>query len=205
MAESQPVASEATKDDPAAEDTSQPPHETEETETSGKKKKKSKKSKAGQDGPSSEESAASKTPSKLSTSQAKALLEANPSLKSDLGNVTPDQAAELVKKMDLATLLTGASIGGKNAKDMASYKFWQTQPVPRFDDKPKSEEGPIKTITPEMVPAEPDPLIEGFEWVTLDLENREEVKELYELLTFHYVEDDHAMFRFNYSESFLNW
>ena len=24
------------------------------------------------------------------------------------------------------------SVSGKNQKDMASYKFWQTQPVPRF-------------------------------------------------------------------------
>lgn len=24
------------------------------------------------------------------------------------------------------------AIGGKNKKDMASYKFWQTQPVPKF-------------------------------------------------------------------------
>lgn len=26
----------------------------------------------------------------------------------------------------------GQSVSGKNQKDMASYKFWQTQPVPRF-------------------------------------------------------------------------
>jgi glycylpeptide N-tetradecanoyltransferase len=32
-----------------------------------------------------------------------------------------------------------------------------------------------------------------------------QVKEVYTLLSQHYVEDDSAMFRFRYSESFLNW
>ena len=32
-----------------------------------------------------------------------------------------------------------------------------------------------------------------------------QVEEVYELLTGHYVEDEGAMFRFNYSVSFLNW
>ena len=32
-----------------------------------------------------------------------------------------------------------------------------------------------------------------------------QIKEVYELLTHHYVEDMEAMFRFNYSEAFLNW
>ena len=32
-----------------------------------------------------------------------------------------------------------------------------------------------------------------------------QLEEVYELLTGHYVEDDEAMFRFNYSVSFLNW
>ena len=91
------------------------------------------------------------------------------------------------------------------------------------DEKTKPKEGPIKTIDPESVPKMPAPLLEGFEWVTLDLMDAKEVwqsdatwqrhswlthrqiKEVYELLSGHYVEDDEAMFRFNYSESFLNW
>ena len=32
-----------------------------------------------------------------------------------------------------------------------------------------------------------------------------QLEEVYELLTHHYVEDDDAMFRFNYSVSFLSW
>lgn len=63
---------------------------------------------------------------------------------------------------------------------------------------------------------------EGFEWVTMDLTEEKQVRtfpffglililivikseEVYELLSNHYVEDDEAMFRFNYSVSFLNW
>ncbi len=31
------------------------------------------------------------------------------------------------------------SVSGKNQKNMASYKFWQTQPVPRFGVFPEEE------------------------------------------------------------------
>lgn len=77
-------------------------------------------------------------------------------------------------------------------------------------------------IDPEKVPKEPQQLLEGFEWVTMDLTDEKEVghdfadmvevwlmypklEEVWELLNGHYVEDDEAMFRFNYSVSFLNW
>lgn len=112
------------------------------------------------------------------------------------------------KEKDLSQLLTGLALGEKHQKDMASHRFWQTQPVPRFDDEDRSapiQQGPIKVIDPDKVSKTPDPLLEGFEWCTLDLTNPEELKELYDLLNFHYVEDDNAMFRFNYSQSFLHW
>lgn len=136
------------------------------------------------------------------------LVEQNPALKNELASMDKKTAAEALANMDISQLLTGLSMGGKNQKDMASYKFWQTQPVPRFDDqeskKPVSQ-GPIKIINPDEVPRTPDPLIEGFEWCTLDLTDPGELKELYELLNNHYVEDDNAMFRFSYSQSFLHW
>lgn len=91
---------------------------------------------------------------------------------------------------------------------MASYKFWQTQPVPSFEDqraKKPVTQGPIKIIKPEEVPQTPDQLVDGFEWCTLDLTDDNELRELYELLNNHYVEDDNAMFRFSYSQSFLHW
>lgn len=67
------------------------------------------------------------------------------------------------------------------------------------------KDGPIKVIDPDTVPKEPSKLHDGFEWVTMDLTDEKELEEVYELLTGHYVEDDEAMFRFNYSVSFLNW
>lgn len=88
------------------------------------------------------------------------------------------------------------SVSGKNQKDMASYKFWQTQPVPRFgpcsrsrydhtltcpmwiDDEPKKvAEGSIKVIDPETVSKEPSKMLDGFEWVTMDLTDEKEVPE----------------------------
>jgi glycylpeptide N-tetradecanoyltransferase len=133
------------------------------------------------------------------------LLKMNPALASELADMPKEKAVEVLSKMDVSELLTGMSLGNKNQKDMASYKFWQTQPVPRFDDKGDLTEGPIKVINPEEVSKDPSPLIEGFEWVTLDLTDDNEVAELYDLLSNHYVEDDNAMFRFNYSRAFLNW
>jgi glycylpeptide N-tetradecanoyltransferase len=137
------------------------------------------------------------------------LLRMNPALGAELAGMSEKEAAEAVRKMNINELLTGLSLGagGKNQKDMASYKFWATQPVPRFDEDKAAPtpDGPIKVIKPEEVSKEPDALIEGFEWVTLDLTDETELVELYELLTNHYVEDDNAMFRFNYSRGFLNW
>ncbi|KAI9841594.1 MAG: glycylpeptide N-tetradecanoyltransferase [Sclerophora amabilis] len=149
------------------------------------------------------------------------LLESNPALKKEVSGMPKAKAEELLKSMNLSDLLTGLAVGGKNQKDMASYKFWKTQPVPKFDEQAEVEEGPIKIIDPEKVPKEPSPLIEGFEWVTMNLMDEKEVQladcslcsrltiaqlaEVYELLNYHYVEDEEAMFRFNYSVSFLNW
>ena len=98
------------------------------------------------------------------------------------------------------------TLNGKNHKDMSSYKFWQTQPVPRFDEKPEAfEDGEIKAIDPEKVPKEPRSLVEGFEWVTMDLTDDNELSEVHELLNGHYVEDQAAQFRLDYSIPFFNW
>ncbi|CAG8173372.1 unnamed protein product [Penicillium salamii] len=154
-----------------------------------------------------EDESSGKDGKKIPPQLATLLLDQNPALKQELANMDKDQAAALLHNMDLSQMLTGLSMGGKNQKDMASYKFWQTQPVPAFNDAANKqiEQGPIKIIDPEKVSQTPGALIDGFEWCTLDLTNAEELKELYELLNNHYVEDDNAMFRFSYSESFLHW
>ncbi|KAK2855713.1 hypothetical protein FQN49_004918 [Arthroderma sp. PD_2] len=141
----------------------------------------------------------------LSTKAAQALMESNPALKGEFAGLDKEKAAEMMRKMDISELLAGLAVNPKNQKDMASYKFWQTQPVIRFDDKGEIVDGPIKEIDIETVSKTPAPMIDGFEWVTLDLNSDQETQELYELLTDHYVEDDSEMFRFNYSKDFLNW
>lgn len=142
---------------------------------------------------------------KITPQMAETLLENNPALKNEMLGLDKDKAAEALRKMDISQLLTGLSVTGKNQKDIASYKFWQTQPVPHFDETDSATGGPIKVIDPAKVSKEPDALIEGFEWATLDLTNETELQELWDLLTYHYVEDDNAMFRFRYSQSFLHW
>src|SRR5450432_3176276 len=144
-----------------------------------------------------------KAVSGLSKSQIADFLSMNPDLARELGaedgDLSGKKTAEAFKKLSLQDIMTGLAAGGKNAKDMASYKFWQTQPVPKLDDKKEDiEEGPFKVIDIEKVPKQPSPLPEGYEWVTLDLSREEELKEVFELLYSHYVEDEHTMFRFNY-------
>ncbi len=77
---------------------------------------------------------------------------------------------------------------------MASYKFWSTQPVPKFsDEKPAMiEEGPIKIQEIKDMPQDPPALLDGFRWVQVDLTNENEMQEVYKLLNGHYVEDNES-------------
>ena len=45
----------------------------------------------------------------------------------------------------------------------------------------------------------------GFHWADLDLTKDKEAVDLYRLLTNNYVQDDDAMFRFDYKIPFLRW
>lgn len=185
------------------------------TSSSSKKKKKSKRKKAkelitGKSG--DQEQDLKKALSGLTPEQVKELMALNPALAAEVAdasgssNPSPEKAAEALKGLNLQDIMTGLASGGKNVKEMGAYKFWQTQPVPRFGEDDKSfEEGPIKVQKVEDVSTERAPLVPGFEWVEVDLKSDEEIKEVYELLNGHYVEDDAAMFRFNYSSSFLRW
>nr|P34763.1 RecName: Full=Glycylpeptide N-tetradecanoyltransferase; AltName: Full=Myristoyl-CoA:protein N-myristoyltransferase; Short=NMT; AltName: Full=Peptide N-myristoyltransferase [Histoplasma capsulatum]AAA17549.1 N-myristoyltransferase [Histoplasma capsulatum] len=166
------------------------------TGTAGKGEKKS----------SDGDPAAANPATKLTPSMAESLLELNPALRSELAGMDKEKATEALRQMNISDLLTGLSVNPKNQKDMASFKFWQTQPVIRFDDREsESPDGPIKIVELDQVSREPIPLVDGFEWVTLDIDDEADVKEFYELLANHYVEDGSAMFRFNYSPAFLNW
>ncbi|KAM0524159.1 hypothetical protein ACHAPE_001417 [Trichoderma viride] len=183
--------------------------------SASKKKKKSKKKKLKEaltGKPDDAEADLKKAISGLTPQQLQELLALNPALAGELAqasgsaNPSPDQISDLLKKMNLQDIMTGLAAAGKNVKDMASYKFWQTQPVPRFGEDDKVvEEGPLRIQTVDDVSKDPAALVEGFEWVTMDLNDDEEIKEIYELLNGHYVEDDEAMFRFNYGPGILKW
>lgn len=94
------------------------------------------------------------------------------------------------------------------------HKFWDSQPML---PKEAFRDGPATTAeTPKNQPVnpvedvskvrqEPYPMPAGFVWCELDMNNEEHVAELYKLLSENYVEDDDAMFRFDYSAEFLRW
>lgn len=171
-----------------------------------KKKKKSKKKKAG----ASEEGASDaqqQVGSKLSSAQLQQLLALNPALSNELGEGSTSSGnknvVEMLRRMNLEEILTGLP-SGPSVKDMGAFKFWKTQPVPKFDEEVK-EEGPMQVKTVDEVAKDPSPLPDGFEWVTMDLTSDEEMTEVHNLLEGHYVEDDTAMLRFNYSLSILQW
>ena len=73
----------------------------------------------------------------------------------------------------------------------------------RHGDQSDIPEGPISTptdirTTPYHMPA-------GFEWGLVDVHDTEQLQDLYKLLSNNYVEDDDALFRFDYSPEFLLW
>lgn len=67
-------------------------------------------------------------------------------------------------------------------------------------------EGPINPNKPASeIRQEPYNMPAGFVWSNVDVQNQEERLELYNLLANNYVEDDDALFRFDYSQEFLLW
>jgi glycylpeptide N-tetradecanoyltransferase len=174
--------------------------------TAGKKKKKKSKAKKLKDAITGNKEAP-KTADALSSNQFEQLLAMNPALRNELAGMDQAKLGEMMKKISLTDALTGMSLSGKNQKDMASYKFWQTQPVQSFEEAKAipTQEGPIKVIDPAQVPKEPPPMVDGYEWVTMNLDDDKELTEVFELLSDHYVEDADANFRFYYSASFFRW
>lgn len=174
-----------------------------------KKKKKKSKSKKKKGAASDGGPAAANPAAKLNDAQLQQLLALNPALSNEIkaegssAGAGNQNVVELLRQMNLQEILTGLP-SGRSVKDMGAYKFWKTQPVPSFDEEVK-EEGPVQVKTAEDVAKQPSPLPDGFEWVTMDLTTEEEMKEVHDLLEGHYVEDDTAMLRFNYSFSILKW
>jgi len=125
--------------------------------------------------------------SKLTKEQLQMLLDSNPALRNELegqagvgagvegkGKRRMDVEA-MLKRLNVSELLTGMAPGGKNKKDMASHAFWRTQPVPSFEEAGSVEDGPIKMIEIDKVEKEPSQMYPGFEWVTMDLNDENQV------------------------------
>lgn len=88
---------------------------------------------------------------------------------------------------------------------------------------PPIDDGYIEPSKPiEEIRSEPYPLLKDFEWSILDISDSKQVyilfimsnclmtissqcKEVYDLLSANYVEDEGASFRFQYSAEFLQW
>ncbi|GAA5822610.1 hypothetical protein JCM11251_004315 [Rhodosporidiobolus azoricus] len=133
-------------------------------------------------------------------------------IKSDnpsLPDLDRSQVAELLEQLEIDEDFIKGKKGvmGKGAKDTGSFKFWRTQPVTSLETKEDDiREGPIEADKPvSEIPQDPVPLHKDFEWVTVNLSDAAELKEVYELLTHHYVEDQDASFRFDYSPEFIEW
>ncbi|KAK4547073.1 hypothetical protein LTR36_001294 [Oleoguttula mirabilis] len=131
------------------------------------------------------------------------------------------QKAAAAPAQDIQALLQQLAMSQpakKEGKAPEDYKFWNTQPVPKFqvpnllqttsgENGEALPEGPIlpDKVCKASAKPEPEKLLEGFEWCLVDLEDPEELQELYDLLYNHYVEDTDGSFRFNYSTQFLAW
>ncbi|XP_074476443.1 glycylpeptide N-tetradecanoyltransferase 1-like isoform X2 [Sebastes fasciatus] len=84
-----------------------------------------------------------------------------------------------------------------------TYRFWDTQPVPRLGDSVVTH-GPI--IEGEAgVREEPYSLPPGFSWDTLDLSSPTVLRELCTLLNKNYMEEDDNTIRYEFSPEYLQW
>lgn len=123
------------------------------------------------------------------------------------GHASSQQTATELQRQNLRVAMSDVTASGKSVKAMATYKFWSTQPVMRFDEETKQvEDGPLQILKLQDIPTQPAPLaVAGFEWVTLDVRSDADVKDICELMNGHYVEDADEMFRFNYGTGILKW
>nr|XP_046234298.1 glycylpeptide N-tetradecanoyltransferase 2-like isoform X2 [Scatophagus argus] len=87
-----------------------------------------------------------------------------------------------------------------------TYRFWETQPVPRLDGEGDSvvSHGPIVKGEAD-VRKESFSLPQGFSWDTLDLSNPTVLRELCALLNENYMEEDDNTIRFDFSLEYLKW
>ena len=77
---------------------------------------------------------------------------------------------------------------------MENHNFWKTQPILNVENK-KIDDIDKKAIN----------LQENFSWYQFDLDNDQDLDELYNFLLQYYVLEKTASLRFHYSKNFLKW
>mmetsp|Transcript_14716 Transcript_14716/g.16848 ORF Transcript_14716/g.16848 Transcript_14716/m.16848 type:complete len:435 (+) Transcript_14716:154-1458(+) len=129
--------------------------------------------------------------------------------KPSTSTLSPSEAAiiELLKKNQVTTTPNHALRNETEMPPSQRHTFWNTQPMLKEGtDVDTLPEGPIESNKPnDELRQIPYTMPAGFEWADLNIDDGEELKELYDLLANNYVEDDDALFRFDYSEEFLQW
>lgn len=127
--------------------------------------------------------------------------------RSDGGSADAPSVASVLDALVRAKLMERSD---RASSRVPTHEFWETQPVGQFGDE-RSREGLREGAIDAPGSAEacasgaPPDLPPGYEWCTCDMSDAETQREVYELLTNNYVEDDDAMFRFQYSKEFLRW
>uniref|UniRef100_A0A7S0SQ60 Glycylpeptide N-tetradecanoyltransferase n=1 Tax=Chromulina nebulosa TaxID=96789 RepID=A0A7S0SQ60_9STRA len=112
-------------------------------------------------------------------------------------NYIKDLGVNLDKQAKREAKMTGV--------DNKEHKFWNTQPVIQSFQEPIHQNGPIEIKSVDEIRKEPYNMPTGFEWCIININDPEEIKEMYTLLSENYVEDDDCQFRFDYSIPFLQW
>ncbi|XP_061765563.1 glycylpeptide N-tetradecanoyltransferase 2-like isoform X3 [Nerophis ophidion] len=85
-----------------------------------------------------------------------------------------------------------------------TYKFWDTQPVPKLAGEVITSQGQITEVE-TSVRVEPYSLPQGFSWDTVDPSNPTELRELCTLLNENFTEDDDNTIRYDFSMDYLQW
>ncbi|XP_060551337.1 glycylpeptide N-tetradecanoyltransferase 2-like [Ruditapes philippinarum] len=115
------------------------------------------------------------------------------------------QIQKTVKELEMLSMVAGAAPKSMDEAAKKRYQFWETQPVPRINEKVQGNEEIEQDKPTDEIRQDTYSLPQGFRWDTLDISDPLILKELYTLLNENYVEDDDNMFRFDYSPEFLQW
>ncbi|XP_058450950.1 glycylpeptide N-tetradecanoyltransferase-like isoform X2 [Malaya genurostris] len=116
-----------------------------------------------------------------------------------------DVLMNVIEQLKLSSLNPSKTAKTPEEAFNKSFKFWSTQPVPKMDEKIVVNEPIEADKAISEIRADPYTLPDGFTWDTINLHDPLQLKELYTLLNENYVEDDDAMFRFDYQPNFLQW